>query len=247
MNSKRIAWCITGGGAHIREVVDAMKRIKEETGAKITVFMTRWGYEVSRIFGVLPKIRSIARGGYYEEFLVGDEGMYYIGRLNMMRYEALVIAPATANTVAKIVHGIADDVASALYAQASKSGVEVYILPTDIPGDDGYIATEVPCYIDREVCARASCSKCEPFEVCPIRAIEIVDGLPRVNLAKCNGCELCAKACRCGAVKCWERIKLIPRDIDLRNIEALKSFKGTHVLRNAEELYKALIEVLTHG
>jgi flavoprotein len=44
----------------------------------------------------------------------------------------LVIAPATSNTVAKCVLGIADSLASNFFAQAGKSRVPILVLPTDV-------------------------------------------------------------------------------------------------------------------
>lgn len=241
---KFIAWCITGGGANLREIAKSMAKIKSIYNIKITVFMTRWGYEVSRIFGVLPIVRSIASGKYYEEFLVESEGMYYIGRLNLKRYTALVIAPATANTIAKIVNGIADNIASALYAQAIKGGVDVYILPTDIPSESGYIITETPCHVDRDVCKTYNCTKCLTEDICPVNAITIIEGFPRIDLSKCIGCERCMYACPFKAVKCWEKIYLEPRDIDLRNIDILKKQKYTYVASNVNELIEKIREAI---
>lgn len=235
-----IAWCITGGGAHLRGSVEVMQRVRMELGAKITVFLTRWGFEVARIFGVLPLIKATASGRYYEELLIGDQGMYYIGRMNMKRYRFLVIAPATANTIAKIVHGIADSIASALYSQAMKSGIPTIILPTDIPGSEGFIETETPCYIDRELCLKVNCIACLAEEVCPVRAIKRIDGAPRIDLSKCIGCEKCLYRCPYGAVKCWERIKLIPRELDLRNIDTVRREVNVHIVSDELQLFNTI-------
>jgi flavoprotein len=51
------------------------------------------------------------------------------------RYDALVIAPATSNTVVKCALGIADSLASNYFAQAGKSGIPIFILPTDAEDD----------------------------------------------------------------------------------------------------------------
>ncbi|MDK6029202.1 flavoprotein [Ignisphaera sp. 4213-co] len=242
-----VAWCLTGGGAYLREVVDYMVKIKRETNAKVTVFFTKWGYEVARIFGVLQKIRLVAGGGYYEEILVGDEGMYYIGRLNRRRYSVVVIAPATSNTIAKIVHGIADSVASAIFSQAVKSGVPVVVLPTDMPNEKGVVVTETPCYIDRNICLYTKCGRCSAQEACSVKAIKIVDGLPRIDLGVCIGCGVCVHSCIYGAVKCWEKVELRPRETDLRNIELLKKIEKTYVVSSPEQLYKTVKRIVFGG
>jgi len=237
---KNLAWCITGGGTHLKDTVDVMHNIKYEFNVKLTIFLTKWGLEVARIFGVLPKIKDLALGGYYEEFLVEDEGMYYIGRMNMRRYKALIIAPATTNTIAKMVYGIADNIASALYAQASKSCVSTIILPTDTPSIDGYIEVETPCYIDRSICIKNGCISCKLVEMCPVKAITIVDDYPRIDLSKCTGCEKCVRTCPNNAIKCWGKVKIKPRTIDLENIEKLKVRDYTYVISNTEELIEKI-------
>lgn len=244
MSFRALAWCVTGGGAGLRDVVDVMQKIKGIGNVRITVFLTRWGFEVARIFGVLPRIRSIASGGYYEEFLVGDEGMYYIGRLNRRSYKLLVVAPATSNSVAKFVRGIADSVASALFSQAIKSGVPVVVLPTDIPNEMGVIVSESPCYVDRAVCAAVGCRECSVVGVCPVNAIKIVEGAPRIDIRYCIGCEKCVSACPHGAVRCWDKVYLSPNPVDVENIERLKKMKNVYVVSNASQLLDTILSIL---
>jgi len=240
-----IAWSITGGGANLRTVVSTLKSIKERYSINITLFLTKWGLEVSRIFGVLDILKNIASGGYYREFLVEDQGMYYIGRLNMKRYSLVVIAPATANTIAKIVVGIADNIASALYSQAIKSSIPVVVLPTDVPGEDGYMETETPCYIDKSICRLKLCRECIVSKICPANAVKVVENdIVRIDLSKCIGCERCMYICSRGAVSCWRKIKLVPREVDIQNIEKLKSFPYTYVVRNVKELEVILERLL---
>jgi dihydromethanopterin reductase (acceptor) len=231
-----VAWTITGGGAYLRESVDVVEYMKNRLGLKITLFLTKWGYEVARIFGVLPRLKSIASGRYYEEFLIGDEGMYYVGRVNMGKYMAVIIAPATANTIAKIVHGIADNVATALFAQAEKSSVPIIVLPTDTANEEGFVVTETPCYINRAVCSTMNCATCQPLAMCPAKAIKIVEGYPRIDLDKCTGCTICEKLCPYNAVRCWEKIKLVPRQIDLENINKLTKMRGVLVVKSPWEI-----------
>lgn len=50
-------------------------------------------------------------------------------------YDDLVIAPVTANSVAKFASGIADSLISNLLAQADKFHVPFIVLPTDIASD----------------------------------------------------------------------------------------------------------------
>lgn len=236
MIAMNIAWCMTGGGADIRSITNLIKIIKDTYRINVTLFLTRWGYEVARIFGVLDILKSIARGGYYQEFLVEEQGMFYIGRMNMRKYNFLVIAPATTNTIAKIVLGIADNIASALYSQATKSSIPTIIFPTDIPNREGFIEAESPCYIDKTKCNISVCSKCFAQEICPVNAITFIDSFVRIDLSKCIGCERCIYSCPIGAVRCWEKIRLLPREMDIENIEKLKKLPYTFVVGNIKEL-----------
>lgn len=244
MKLNTIAWIITGAGAYLRECVDVAEYIKNSLNIKITLLLTRWGYEVARIFGVLPRLKRIASGGYYEEFLVDDEGMYYVGRVNMKRYSIVIIAPATANTIAKIVNGVADTVATSFFAQAEKSGIPIIVLPTDVPNEEGFIVSETPCYIDRSICIARNCLQCIPYTLCPVKAIDIVEGVPRINLAKCIGCELCVKACPYGGVRCWEKIQLRPRDIDLENIARLSRKEGVYIVKKPWEIVEKVEKLI---
>lgn len=55
-----------------------------------------------------------------------------MNHLLLGRYDLLIIAPATANTVAKIAHGIADTLVTNAVAQTAKGGTPIYILPVDL-------------------------------------------------------------------------------------------------------------------
>ncbi|WFO74728.1 4Fe-4S binding protein [Desulfurococcaceae archaeon MEX13E-LK6-19] len=239
-----IAWAVTGGGSYIRELAEGFLRLKKKYSLKITIFASKWGYEVARIYGVLHLLKEISPGGYYEELLVGDKGFYYIGRFNMKRYKLLVLAPATANTVAKIVYGIADTLPTAVFAQATKSDVPVIILPTDLPGPDGYAVSYTPCYVDQSTCMYRIEENCPPVSHCPVNALEIVDGAVRIDLSKCIGCMECTRYCKYNAIKCWEEIKVRPRKLDVENIMKLKSISGVKVVSSPNSLFSEIEKIL---
>lgn len=246
MAQLNILWAITGSGAYIRDVVHAIYELKKAYGLKITTILSKWGYEVARIYGVIETLRKISSGRYYEELLIGDQGMYYIGRINLNKYRFIVIAPATSNTVAKMVHGIADTPPTLAFAEAVKSRIPVIVLPSDVVEANGYLYSEIPCYIDRNLC---KCIQeqgiCSAMEICPVKAIVIAnDMFPRIDLSKCIGCEKCVKACGYGAIKCWEKIRLKPRDLDLENVEKLIRQKDVYVVRTVDELRDKIISLL---
>ena len=240
----RILWAITGAGHLIRDVAKVMLELKKCLGLDVTTVMSVWGYHVARIYGVLPLLREISPGSYYNELLIGAKGFHYLGRVTTRRYNTVVVAPASANTVAKMVLGIADTLPTMVAAQAQKAGVPLIVLPTEVPNTQGVVISETPCFIDRGLCKAEICGKCSAAEACPVNAIEFVDGMPRIDLSKCIGCEKCVRACRYGAVRCWERIEVRVRRIDIENVEKLKRLEGVIVVESVEELAKALKRVL---
>ncbi len=245
MGGGRVFWIITGAGGYLRELAEEMGSLRRKHGISFTLGFSRWGYEVARIYGVIPRLRVVAGGGYMEEWLIGDEGYYYVGRLNLGKYDALVIAPATGNTIAKIAHGIADSLPSLAYAEAGKSGVPIIILPTDLPGPDGYAESEAPCIIDRRLCrCMEELGYCPALKACPADAIRIVDGKPRIDHKDCIGCGVCMDKCIAGAVKCWEKIRIKPRPLDIENIEEIRGHEGTFIIRTPGELRDKLLEIL---
>ena len=235
-----IAWGVTGAGHFLSEVFLTMKKIKKLFNVKITTFTSKAGEEVLRIYGFLPKIKEVSPGNYYEEFFCSGSAWSFpvSGRLQLGKYNLLVIAPCSANTTAKIVHGIADTMVTNVFAQAQKGKIPTYILPTDwLPSE-----TELPPMVNRDVCR--GCKPCPPMEKCPYGAFEFVEGKARINLEKCWGCGLCVSLCPYKAVSFRERVKVTPRKIDVENVEKLCGFENVKVLRSPKELENLLFKFL---
>ncbi len=114
----KIAWGLTGAGHFLKESLALM----EKCGA-VDLFASPAGVEVLRMYGVTapfePRVDKSASTIACRAFAAG-------------KYELLVIAPATSNSVAKFVHGISDTMITTLFAQAGKSRVPVVVLPTDV-------------------------------------------------------------------------------------------------------------------
>ncbi len=240
----RVLWVITGAGMYLRELVDVFRELKLR-GIKVSVFATKWGWELARIYGVRKWIKEIAGGGYYEELLVDDEAFYYLGRISLRRYDVVVIAPATSNTIAKIACGIADTPASAAFSQALKSDTPVVLLPSDLPSKGDTVETELPCYINRGLCrCIEDLGICPAMDYCPVDAIVIVDRYPRIDLSRCIGCSICVDKCRYNAIRCWEKAFIKPSPIDLQNIRRLEGLDNVHIVDSPEDLINVLIRLL---
>ncbi len=223
---KNVAWAVTGAGHYLAESVAAIREISREN--RVCTFVSRAGEEVARMYGLFDQLSEISGGGYMEELLLErEEGASCptTGRFMMNRYDLLIISPATANTVAKIVCGIADSLPTNAAALANKGGVPVYVLPTDV---QDRAETEPPYSIDRDLCRQ--CEVCEPKEACPQGAID-----EQIDLLRCEGCGICEDLCPYGAIKKAE-ITVVTRPLDRENIERLRSIPGFFVLEGPEEI-----------
>ncbi len=225
-----IVWGVTGAGHFLKESYEVSKTLAQKH--QITTFVSRAGEEVLRMYGLLDKLAGISSGEYLEEiFLESEAGKSFpkTGRFLMRRYDALVISPATSNTVAKIVHGVADSLITNVVAQANKSETPVYIVPVDISGET---ESPLPYHIDRELCKK--CDVCPPKDACPEHAIS-----DQIDLLKCTGCGVCIDLCPYDAIMGGDvRIKI--RDVDIRNVEALRSMNGINVLEHPSEILTVL-------
>jgi dihydromethanopterin reductase (acceptor) len=123
MTEKCIAWAITGAGHALEECVEVILKQK-----RVDIFLSRAADEVLRIYNLHDRLNThrarICRDAKASSPLVG--------RLFGSAYSALVVAPATSNSVAKFVHGISDTLVTNLFAQSGKAGVPVIVYPTDL-------------------------------------------------------------------------------------------------------------------
>jgi archaeoflavoprotein AfpA len=127
-NIRRIAWGITGCANHFVATYDVMVDIKERTGLEPMVFLSREGRNVLERYQLLDRIQKD-----FPKFNVenGPNTPFIAAPLQLGYYDLLLIAPATANTVAKIVCGIADTLVTNAVAQTAKGKTPIYILPAD--------------------------------------------------------------------------------------------------------------------
>jgi len=136
----KVAWGITGSGDKMIETIDAMLRIKQSYQTlDIEVFTSKAGQQVAKYYKVYDKLRDNFARVYIEE---NANTPFLVGRLQMRDFRFLIVAPATSNTVAKIVHGIADTLLTSGVIQALKVDVPVYIMPCDF--QEGRTTTTLP-------------------------------------------------------------------------------------------------------
>ena len=125
---KRIAWGITGSGDMIRETYDVMVDIKKKTDLEFMVFLSKEGETVLKWYRMWDDIQRDFNNFKTD---AGPNSPFIAGPLQVGFYDLLLIAPATANTVAKIVNGIADSLVTNVVSQTAKGDTPIYILPVD--------------------------------------------------------------------------------------------------------------------
>lgn len=118
----RLAWAVTGSGHYLEECLDIIRDLDD-----VDLFYSRAGEEVIRMYGHNPKAINNA-GRVYRDRAASSPivGMFY-----RRDYHTLVIAPASSNTVAKMVLGLSDTLVSNIYAQAGKCRIPSIILACD--------------------------------------------------------------------------------------------------------------------
>jgi dihydromethanopterin reductase (acceptor) len=228
MGHLRIAWGVTGAGHLLKDSYGVMRELKKD-GHSITTFMSRAGEEVSRMYGLFGSTTDISDGTYLNEiYLDSNQGASFpkIGRFNVGRYDVFILTPATSNTVAKIVYGIADTLVTNCAAQAMKGGIPSYIVPVDW---ESGVMSEMPYTIDRTKCR--SCEPCPPKENCPNEAIT-----DQIDLLKCQGCGACVDLCEYGAISGGGAVPLKIRKVDERNTRMLAGMEGVNICREPKDI-----------
>jgi len=118
----RLAWALTGSGHYLRECLELATSLKDVdlylSGAACEV-LTMYGYSLAELRRKMRVYRDTTASG-------APVALFYAGR-----YHGLVIAPATSNTVAKLVWGISDTLVSNIFAQAGKCRIPSIVFACD--------------------------------------------------------------------------------------------------------------------
>jgi flavoprotein len=112
------AWGITGAGHLLKESAELISTVGD-----VDVFISEAGREVLSLYRISLPVEPVSDRSA-SAMACRD---FYAGK-----YRRLIIAPASANSVAKFVHGISDSLITTLFAQAGKAEVPIYVLPTDV-------------------------------------------------------------------------------------------------------------------
>ena len=225
----RIGFAFTGAGHLLRESVHLAEKLAKEH--EVTVFLSGAAEEVLKMYGLYERIERITGGKYRELATDSNQKFSYpiTGRLSIGKYDLLIVSPTTANTVSKIVHGIADTLVTNAVAQSGKGAVPVYMVPVDI--HPGPVDTVLPSKIELSKCQK--CDDCVAALACEQGAIIAHQ---EIDLTKCIGCGMCRNTCPHDAISEGKVITIYMRDIDIENTRKLESIDNIRIFEKPEDI-----------
>jgi archaeoflavoprotein AfpA len=138
---KKVAWGITGSGDRITEIAETMNKIRKlyDEEVEIRVYLSKAGEQVIKYY----KLANYLENNFDKIWVEINSNLPFLaGQLQLGKFEFLLIAPATSNTVAKISLGIADSLLSNATIMALKAFCPVYIMPSDLK--EGILTTKLP-------------------------------------------------------------------------------------------------------
>lgn len=104
---------------------DVLKLIEEIGKEKVEIFLSKSASEILLRYNVLQK---------FEGYKINDEqntSIFAVTKLFSGKFDKIVIAPCSTNTIAKIVHGISDTLVTNVFSQGGKLRLPIYVLPSD--------------------------------------------------------------------------------------------------------------------
>lgn len=138
---RKVAWGITGSGDRLSDTISIMNEMKEEyqNDVDLRVFLSKAGEQVVRWYKLYEKLK--------QDFIrvaveINSNSPFLAGDLQLRKFEFLLIAPATSNTVAKISVGVTDSLLCNSAVMAMKAFVPVYVMPSDYK--EGTVITKLP-------------------------------------------------------------------------------------------------------
>ncbi len=124
----KLMWGMTGTGYVLQESIDLMKELQDDFNIDLTVILSKEGSAVVKWYKKWLALTETVKKLKVEKT---PNIPFYAGHLQLGNYDLFLTCPVSANSVAKIVYGIADTLITNCVAQAIKGGQIVYIFPSD--------------------------------------------------------------------------------------------------------------------
>jgi len=137
----KVAWGITGAGDKIAEIVEVMKDLKKQSEGtvEIDVYISKAAETMLKFYRLEDELRKSFPKVLVE---VNANSPFLAAWLQNGKYEFLLIAPASSNTVAKIANSISDTMLTNAALMSLKAFRPVYVLPTDYK--ESIVYTKLP-------------------------------------------------------------------------------------------------------
>ncbi len=141
VKKRKVAWGITGAGDKIAEIVEIMKDLKKQSEefVEIEVFISKAADTMLKFYRLEDDLRQSFAKVQVE---LNANSPFLAAWLQSGKYEFLLIAPASSNTVAKITNSISDTMLTNAAIMSLKAYRPVYILPTDYK--ESTVVTKLP-------------------------------------------------------------------------------------------------------
>lgn len=125
---RKILWCITSSGDKLQDIIELMIEVKAWNVWNIDVLLSRETPFVLKYYNVWHQVKDNFSPVFEEK---GPNEPFLGGPIQRGKYDFLLVAPVTANTMAKLACGIADSAVSNSISLGLKARIPVYLFPTD--------------------------------------------------------------------------------------------------------------------
>jgi archaeoflavoprotein AfpA len=130
VKKKKMAWGITGAGDKIADFIEVMKEMKQkyETTVEIQVFASKAAETMLKFYNIENQVKQ-----NFQKYTVelNANSPFLAGWMQNHKYEFLLIAPASSNSVAKIANCIGDTMLTNAASMSLKAFVPIYLVPVD--------------------------------------------------------------------------------------------------------------------
>ncbi len=135
----KLAWGITGAGDQLPETFKVMEDWKKQGQIEITAVLSQAAIRVIKIYRLWETLPDIA-----DKILLEKDANtpFIVGSLQTGRFDALLVAPTTGNSVAKIVHGVSDSLITNMVSMTNRTKTHVFLLPVEREGQE--VKTTLP-------------------------------------------------------------------------------------------------------